>query len=58
MYGWWIQGYVYKYAMSRQISDAVRNGFEVCNEKSEQHSASLVSVVSEDQTEIRWNPGG
>ena len=53
MYGLWIQGYIYKYAMSRQISDAVRNGFEVCNEKSEQHSASLVSVVSEDQTEIR-----
>ena len=55
---------VFKDAMSRQISEAVRiehaerNGFDVSNEKSEWHSASLVSVVSEVQTEIRRNPGG
>ena len=55
---------VFKDAMSRQISEAVRiehavrNGFDVCNEKSEWHSASLVSIVSEVQTEMRRNPGG
>ena len=55
---------VFKDAMSRQISEAVRidhavrNGYDVSNEKSEWHSASLVSVVSEVQTEIRRNTGG
>ena len=50
--------------MSRHISEAVRinhavrNGYDVSNEKSEWHSASLVSVVSEVQTEIRRNSGG
>ena len=55
---------VIKDAMSRQIFEAVRikhavrNEYDVSNEKSEWHSASLVSVVSEVQTEIRRNPGG
>ena len=54
---------VFKDAMSRQISEAVRiehairNGFDVTNEKSEWHSASLVSVVSEVQTEVRRTQG-
>ena len=54
---------VFRDAMSQQISEAVRinhavrNGYDVSNEKSEWRSASLVSVVSEVQTEIRQNPG-
>ena len=55
---------VFKDALSRQISEAVhienaiRSGYDVSNDKSEWHSASLVSVMSEVQTEIRRNPGG
>ena len=55
---------VFKDALSRQISEAVRiehairDGFFVSNEKSEWHSASLVSIASEVQTDVRRNPGG
>ena len=55
---------VFKDAMSRQISEAVRiehairDGFDVSNEKSEWHSPSLVSVQSEVQSEVRQGFGG
>ena len=55
---------VFKDTLSRQISEAVRiehtirDGFFVSNEKSEWHSASLVSFASEVQTDVRRNPGG
>ena len=54
---------VFKDSLSRQISEAVRiehairDGFDVANDKSEWHSPSLVSVQSEVQTEIRRNIG-
>ena len=41
-----------------RIEHAIRDVFIVSNEKSEWHSASLVSIASEVQTDVRRNPGG